>query len=124
MRQASQQRRAVLVLVDDDAAVGDALKFSLDLEGFEVRAYADGEELLKAGMPKDACCLVLDFNLPEMDGLELLSRLRALKVALPAILITTHPNPQLRGRARDLGIPIVEKPLLCDTLLDTIRREA
>lgn len=111
----------VLLLVDDDAAVGDALKFSMEMEGFEVRTYAGGEALLKAGAAPEFGCLVIDFNLPDMDGLQLLERLRASNVTLPAVLITTAPNAKLRERARAQGVPIVEKPLLTDALLDTVR---
>jgi FixJ family two-component response regulator len=114
--------KPVVVLVDDDTAVEDSLKFALDLEGFEVRAFGGGEALLECGVPAAARCLVLDFHLAEMDGLELLGLLRARQISLPAILITSNPTQRLRRRAGALGIPIVEKPLLSDALLETIRQ--
>jgi len=101
--------------------VGDALKFSMELEGFQVRTYADAAALLDAGPTPDVGCLVIDLNLPDVDGLELLRRLRARKVTLPAVLITTNPTAIIRARARAQGAPIVEKPLLTDALLETIR---
>ena len=112
----------VVLLVDDDAAVAHALKFSLELEGFEVRTFAEGEALLaEAGLPERGC-LVLDMNLPGADGLEVVRRLRERRVGLPAVLITTAPTPTLRARARAAGVPIVEKPLLGDALPDQVRR--
>lgn len=113
-------RRPVLVLVDDDAAVAHAVKFAFELDGFEVRTFPDGEGLLAAALPERGC-LVLDQHLPGMDGLEVLRRLRERGATLPAVLITTAPNRALRGRAEAAGTPIVEKPLLCDDLLERVR---
>jgi two-component system, LuxR family, response regulator FixJ len=116
------QPRPVVVLVDDDRAVTQALQFSFDLEGLEVRGYADGESLLAGAEPPPDGCLVLDLNLPGMDGLELLERLRLRGVRTPAVLITTNPRARLKARAAAAGVPIIEKPLLTDALLTTVRR--
>lgn len=110
-----------VVLVDDDAAVAHALQFSFELDGFRVRTYAEGGSLLAREDLPEVGCLVLDYNLPGMNGLELLGRLRRRRVSLPAILITTNPNAALRARAAAAGVPIVEKPLLTDALLDRVR---
>ena len=115
------EARPFVVLVDDDPALANALEFSLGLEGFDVHAYRDGEALL-AGRPLPLRgCLVVDYNLPGMDGLALLERLRLADVHLPAILITTNPRQNLRLRAAAAGVPIVEKPLLTDALLTSVR---
>jgi FixJ family two-component response regulator len=66
-------------------------------------------------------CMVIDMKLPGISGLELLHRLRARKVTLPAVLITTHPPSSLRIHAAAADVPIVEKPLLRDELIDTVR---
>jgi FixJ family two-component response regulator len=113
--------RSPVFVVDDDPAVRSSLKFSLELEGFLVRAYARPGELLDAGDLRKAGCLVLDYNLPEMTGLDLLQRLRDRHVAAPAILITSHPNRMLRDRAAAAGVPIVEKPLFGSALTDRVR---
>lgn len=113
--------RPSILLVEDDPAVVNALKFSLELEGFDVIAYADGETLLAFRPWPETGCLVLDYNLPGMDGLNLLERLRAANVMLPAILITTNPRNTLRARAALAGVHIIEKPLLTDALRDAVR---
>lgn len=118
---ASEPGRPAVILVDDDPAVTHAMQFSFDLEGLDVRSYKDGESLLATGILPESGCLVLDQNLPGMDGLALLERLRANGVRLPAILITTNPRTALRDRAAAAGVPIVEKPLLTDALLTTVR---
>ncbi len=112
--------RLVLV-VDDDPAVRNSLKFSLELEGFIVRDYSSANELLREAEIADAGCLVIDYHLPEMNGLEMLNRLRERHVAVPAILITSHPSAFVRRRAAEAGVPIIEKPLLGDTLVEGIR---
>ena len=114
--------RPAVILVDDDPAVTHAMQFSFDLEGLDVRSFLDGESLLAADDLPRKGCLILDHNLPGMDGLALLERLRAAGVGLPAILITTNPRAALRDRAAAAGVPIVEKPLLTDALLTTVRK--
>ena len=60
--------RPAVILVDDDPAVTHAVHFSFDLEGLDVRSFRDGESLLAAGDLPDTGCLVLDQNLPGLDG--------------------------------------------------------
>jgi FixJ family two-component response regulator len=114
-------RRPIVVLVDDDRAVLNALKFSLELDGFQVATYARGSELLARSSFPTAGCLIIDFRLPDMDGLSLLAALRRRAVTLPAILITSRPNAALRRRAAADHVSIVEKPLLGDALSNSIQ---
>lgn len=111
----------VILLVDDDAAVRNALKFSLEMEGFSVRLYPTPEALLaETDLPADGC-LVIDYRMPEIDGLELVERLRNRGVALPVLLISGRVTRSLRDRASGLGIrDVLEKPL--SDLAGSIRR--
>jgi two-component system, LuxR family, response regulator FixJ len=109
-----------IIIVDDDLAVRSSLKFSLELEGLTVRSYGSGAELLTAEIGR-CDCLVIDQKLPGMSGLDLIATLRQRNVSAPAILITTSPSLALRQQAQKAHIPIVEKPLLGNTLLDKIR---
>lgn len=118
----SDVARPAVILVDDDPAVTHAMQFSFDLEGLDVRSFCDGESLLAQGELPERGCLILDHKLPGMDGLALLEHLRAVGVRLPAILITTNPPNALRNRAAAAGVPIIEKPLLTDALLTTVRK--
>jgi two-component system response regulator FixJ len=111
----------VVIVIDDDLAVRNSLKFSLEVEGLTVRSYANGAQLLSAGDLAHCNCFVVDQNMPGMSGLDLIALLRARQLSAPAILITTHPGPSLRTRAQKAGVPIVEKPLLGNGLLDKIR---
>ena len=115
-------RPAPLLLVDDDPAVRTALKFALELDGYEVETFADAESLAACPrLPADGC-LVVDLQLPGMDGLELVEVLRRRAVRLPALLITTHPTAMVRSRAQAAGVDIVEKPLLAETLGEALNR--
>jgi two-component system, LuxR family, response regulator FixJ len=110
----------VVAVVDDDPAVCGSLKFSLELEGFVVRAYGNAGELLAADEP--ACdCLVVDQRMPGMSGIDLIMRLRDLEVPTPAILLISEPNPAIAARAAKAAVPIVEKPLFGNALLEQIR---
>ena len=115
------RRRGRVVIVDDDPAVCGSLKFSLELEGFAVRTYGSGAELLHAGDFAGCDCFVVDQRMPGMSGMELIARLQEQEPSTPAILIISHPSPALSARAAKAGVPIVEKPFLSNTLVEKIR---
>lgn len=112
---------AVVVVVDDDPAVCNSLKFSLELEGFTVRTYNNGIDLLRAGDLGDCDCFVIDQRMPVMSGMELIGKLRERRISTPAILIVSQNNAALSARAAQAKVPIVEKPFLGNTLVDHIR---
>lgn len=108
-------------VVDDDEAVRAALGFALEMQGFNARTCESGEALLLQQLPPSRACLVVDQRLPGITGLETLRQLRDREVALPAVIVTSNPKPELRAAAADMGVPILEKPLLGDTLTNFIR---
>ena len=111
----------MILVVDDDAGVRDSLKFTLEIEGFEVRVYSSAQELLNENSLPAFSCLVTDYHMPAMTGLELVDQLRDRRVSMPAILMTSLPNEILRNRAAAAGISIVEKPVVGSRLLDFLR---
>jgi FixJ family two-component response regulator len=113
--------RPVVVVVDDDPAVCSSLKFSLELEGFAVRAYRNGGELLQAGNLDVCDCFVVDQKMPDLTGMQLIENLRTRRISAPAILVVGQPTAALAIQAAKGGIPIVEKPLLGNLLLTKIR---
>lgn len=114
----------IIAVVDDDAAVRNSLKFSLEIEGFAVRAYASADELLGADGLLGCQCLIVDQDMPNKTGLELVAILRKHGVGVPAILMSGHVTPALNRRAADAGIPVVEKPILGNGLIELIRGAA
>lgn len=120
MGQKAPSRETVILVVDGDPALRSSLEFILNIEGYAVRAYANGRALLDdTDLP--ACgCLVIDHRLTDIDGLKVVSALRARSVQLPAILIATNPNRALQLRALEANVTIVEKPLITGTLFQRI----
>lgn len=114
--------RHIVLVVDDDSAVRSSHKFSLELEGFEVRAYAGPDELLGESALPAGCCLVVNYQMPEMNGLELVARLRDRGLAMPVILVTGYSSGNLRKRAAAAGVTLLEKPFLGNRLVKCIRR--
>jgi FixJ family two-component response regulator len=111
-----------VLVVDDDAAVRNSLKFALEMEGFDVRAYANGPALLADRALASGGCLVVDQHMPGLTGIQLVDRLRDLSLDIPAILITAKANDDLRLSAALSGIrQVLEKPLEDGALLDGIR---
>lgn len=109
-----------VLVVDDDPALLGALEFALQAEGYRVCSCANAEAALQ--VPADRVgCLVIDYKLPDIDGMDLAGRLRSAGVTAPLILITTNPDARCRTRAARDGAVIVEKPLLGDRLLRQIR---
>jgi FixJ family two-component response regulator len=118
---ASTAKPLIVVLVDDDPDVLRSLQFAFEVEGFEVVACESGEALLERPPINGSGCLVLDYHLGGIDGLTLLERLRERGCRIPAILITT-PTAHTVARAELAGVRMIEKPLLCDTLVGEVRR--
>lgn len=113
----------LVVVVDDDPAVRESLKFALETEGFCVDACASGPELLGHPDLDRARCLVVDYQMPGMNGLEVLGRLAARGNPPPSILMTGHSGAALlRRRAAAAGARcVLEKPMLDQRLVDGIR---
>lgn len=117
-----QGRLPVICVVDDDAAVRNALKFALEVEGMDVRVYDGAVSLLNDRNVPPSGCLVVDYRMPVMDGLELLGVLRNRGVDAPAILITARATEDLRTQAQRRGVySVLEKPLSDNALLDSIK---
>ncbi|WCP12077.1 MULTISPECIES: response regulator [Sphingobium] len=112
-----------ILLAEDDPAVRRSLQLALQARGYDVRAHATGKTLLDDPFCTSAACLVADYRLDELDGFEILSRLRSRDWNGPAILITAYAAPGLQERAASLGFgAVIEKPFREGAVGDTIDR--
>ena len=85
----------LVIVVDDDAAVRNSLKFLLEIDGFAVRTYESAQELVRAGDLSDCRCLIVDQDMPHMTGFELVAALRKEGSEVPVILISGNVTPAL-----------------------------
>lgn len=112
-----------VIVVDDEAAIRQAIEPWLTLSGFEVHLHPRGEDCL-AQLPEHFPGVVLsDVRMPGMGGFELLARLRAMDKDLPVILLTGHGDVPMAVEAmREGAYDFLEKPFSPQALLDTLRR--
>lgn len=114
--------RPTVYVVDDDVAVRDALAFSLSTADVQPRTF-DSAAALLAAMPLDPGCIVTDVRMPEMNGIDLVRRLRQLGCALPVIVITGHADVPLAIEAMKAGVAeFLEKPFDDEVLIELVRK--
>ena len=112
----------MIYVVDDDYDVLTSLRFLLETEGFDVRTFRSGAALLGSSTRHGADCLVVDYKMAGIDGLELANRLRGLDVTTPIILITGYPDENIRAKASLAGVrQVLLKPNLEDSLVECVR---
>ena len=115
----------VVHIVDDEEAVRNSLAFLLSGAGFAVRVHESATDFLAIAPEISNGCLITDLRMPDMDGVELLRRLRAADAMLPAIVITGHGDGQMAVEAMKNGaIDFIEKPFGEDVLIESISRAA
>jgi two-component system, LuxR family, response regulator FixJ len=116
-------KRPMIYVVDDDHDVRSSLRFLLETEGFDVRTFRNGAALLGSPARDRADCLVVDYKMAELDGVELARRLRRLDVTTPVILITGYPEPNIAAKAGSAGVCwVLLKPNLEGGLTDCVRK--
>lgn len=113
---AHDRARLHIAIVEDDPAVLNSLEFMFTTEGYRVSAYDCAGDAAASDALRSADCLIVDYGLPDFDGLTLLRRLRNGGFTAPAIVIASMPSQRCRREARDLAAPLVEKPLQGDSL--------
>jgi two-component system, LuxR family, response regulator FixJ len=115
---------SVVHVVDDAAPIRRLVHALLTAEGFEVRTAADGREFLQnvTGSTDARCCAVLDLNLPDINGLELLARLHELHLRIPTIVLTGTGDIAAAVAAMKAGAEdFLEKPVDPDRLVNAVR---
>jgi two-component system, LuxR family, response regulator FixJ len=114
--------RTMIYVVDDDSDVLGSLQFLLETDGFAVRTFKSGAALLGDEASDDADCFVIDYKMPNMNGLDLVRSLRSRDISAPVILITGYLDEQISERAAIAGVHhVLRKPLLDDSLTGHIR---
>jgi len=108
-------------VIDDDAAIREALQSLLRSVGLRVTTFASAPEFLTSRRPDAPACLVLDVRLPGLSGLDLQRELAAAEIDLPIIFITGHGDIPMTVRAMKAGaVEFLTKPFRDQDLLDAI----
>ncbi len=109
------------LVVDDDEQIRRALRTSLRVQGYEVVEATDGMSALTAALTADPDLIVLDLGLPDIDGTEVIRRLRATS-QVPVIVLSVRDGQEQKVQAFDLGADdYVTKPFGIDELLARMR---
>jgi two-component system response regulator FixJ len=123
MRGNSTNARPTIFIVDDDAAVRDALKLLLRSVGQAVETFGSAQEFLDAYAEDRPGCLVLDIRMPGMSGLELQQKLNERHSIIPIIFITGHGDVPMAVEAMQAGaVDFIQKPFRDQDLIDRINQ--
>jgi len=109
-------------IIDDDQALRESLAFLLRAAQLEVRSFESAKTFLDALPDASLGCVITDIRMPDMNGIDLLRRLKELKVGIPVIVITGHGDVPLAVEAMKIGaVDFFEKPFNDDQLVASVR---
>ncbi|MFZ5746536.1 MAG: response regulator FixJ [Pseudomonadota bacterium] len=112
----------VVHVIDDDASVRESLAFLLDCSDIPTRTYESAVQFLKAVPAMEHGCIITDVRMPEMSGLELVDKLRAMGIADPVIVVTGHADVPMAIQALHAGVSdFIEKPFSDEAILIAVR---
>ena len=118
----SKARGNLISLVDDDESIRRTTTLLIQSFGFQAAAFESAESFLKSGQLHETSCLIVDVQMPGMNGLQLQRYLAASGYRLPIIFITAYDNKESRQQAMQAGaIAFLSKPFNDKHLLQTIR---
>src|ERR687886_294463 len=111
-----------ILVIDDEAAIRDSLRMTLEYQGYEFIGAATGQEGLALAEREAPDLVLLDVKMPGMDGLEVLDRLRNMNDSLPVLVISGHGTISTAVEATKKGaFDFIEKPFASDRVLVSIR---
>lgn len=112
---------SIVFVVDDDVSVRESLELLIKSEGWQPELFASAQEFLSRPRPTVPCCLILDVNLPELNGLELQKQLTG-RNDMPIVFISGYADVPMSVQAMKAGaVEFLTKPLPHDVLVKVIR---
>jgi FixJ family two-component response regulator len=112
----------IVFVVDDDISVRESLELLIRCEGWQPETFASGQEFLTRPRAFVPSCMVLDFSLPGLNGLELQKRVAVERTAMPIIFISGYGDVPITVQAMKAGaVEFLTKPFSEDALLSAIR---
>jgi FixJ family two-component response regulator len=112
---------AVVHVIDDDASIAAALESLFETVGLVTRTYRTAHDFLKANLPDNPGCVIIDVRLPDINGLEFQAQLSQFGVRLPVIVITGHGDIPMSVRAMKGGaVDFLSKPFRDQDMIDAV----
>jgi FixJ family two-component response regulator len=111
-----------IAVVEDDENFRESLEGLFQAVGYEVLLYVSGEDFMRSGRLADVGCLITDYGLPGMNGIDLLRAARVIRLDLTVIVITARPETSILSRALAAGARrVFTKPVDSTDLLGAVR---
>jgi FixJ family two-component response regulator len=122
LRREFEATKDLIAVVDDDESIRRTTRLLIESFGLRAAAFESAESFLKSGQQHNTSCLILDVQMPNMNGLQLQSELAAAGCGIPIIFITAYDDKESRGRAMQAGaVAFLGKPFNDEQLLQTVR---
>jgi len=113
----------IISVIDDDESFRTALVGLLGMLGYEAQGFASAVEFINSGGEGSCDCIITDFCMPKMSGLDLIQLLTARGSTVPVIMVTGRPEPGLEVKAAASGaVCLLRKPFEEDALIDYLER--
>jgi FixJ family two-component response regulator len=111
----------LIAVIDDDESFRIALVRSLRSLGYEAQGFASAVEFINTGGEESCDCIITDFEMPEMSGLDLIQLLNARGSTVPVIMVTGCSEPELEAKVAAGGaICLLTKPFEADALIGSL----
>lgn len=115
------KKKALIRIVDDDATHCDALRFLLMTEGWEAQTWTSALEFLKQEHDERSGCIILDYQMPELNGVELQDILLRNEIHLPVLFLTAHADVDMAIKIFKKGAnDLLKKPVSPDELIAAV----
>src|SRR5438874_12917149 len=111
-----------VLVVDDEPSIRNLLRFTLEVEGFEVDTASGGKEALQKMSQKQPNVVVLDLTMPDMDGGTVLQRMRTAGIRSPVLFLSAYGAEEAQRRYH--ADAALEKPFDPNELVDEVKRLA
>jgi two-component system response regulator FixJ len=113
--------KGIVHVIDDDEGLRESLNFLLRTAQIEVKSFASAKAFLESLPDPRLACVITDVRMPEISGIDLLRRLKELKITVPVIVITGHGDVTLAVEAMKIGaMDFLEKPFDDEVLLSSV----
>ncbi len=111
-----------ILVVEDDKDMSRIISSILKEEGYKIDRAYDGEQAIKKIKAKDYNLMILDYKLPDINGINVLKEVRRTKPSLKVIMISAYGSPSIKSTAKKLGVyRFLDKPFDLNRLVKVVK---